>query len=236
MHNKYKLILACLFISLSGLVKGQEITAPQQAIAIDSSYSNGHYLQRLDFFRKMPDQKKEIVFLGNSITEGGEWQELIPGKPVVNRGISGDVTYGVLARLDEVLSARPAKIFLLIGINDMKRGTPNATIVENIKRIVKITKAQSPGTKLYIQSILPINTKMLATAKSYSRLNNALVVDLNQQISAFCVANGIIFINLHPALADSSGELKKELSLDGLHLRASAYILWVEQLKKNKAL
>ncbi len=46
----------------------------QEQVAVDSSYANGHYLQRLDFFKKMPNQKNEIVFLGNSITEGGKWQ------------------------------------------------------------------------------------------------------------------------------------------------------------------
>jgi lysophospholipase L1-like esterase len=228
------LTLLVFIIGLPGLLEAQQIVANDTPVLIDSSYSNGHYLQRLEFFKRMPDQKGEIVFLGNSITEGGKWQELINKKHVINRGISGDVTYGVIARLDEVLSSKPSKIFLLIGINDMKRGIPNSTIVESIKRIVKITKEKSAGTKLYIQTVLPVNEGMLP--KSYSKISNAKVTALNQQIKVLCDQNRLGFIDLNGIFADPEGQLKKELSIDGLHLRSASYILWAKQLKKIKAL
>ncbi|MEQ7801150.1 GDSL-type esterase/lipase family protein [Pedobacter sp. ASV1-7] len=205
-----------------------------QEVVVDSSYANGHYLQRLDFFKKMPDQKNEIVFLGNSITEGGKWQELIPKKNVVNRGISGDVTFGVIARMDEVLASKPERIFILIGINDMKRGTPPRVILNNYKRIIAKIKEASPTTKVYVQSILPINKRMLPV--SYEKLSNANILEFNLKLKGFCEAQGLNYVNLHEVFAGADGELKKELSIDGLHLRSAAYILWAGYLKKLNVL
>lgn len=206
----------------------------QQEAAIDSSYANGHYLQRLDFFRRMPDQKNEIVFLGNSITEGGKWQELVRKKNVVNRGISGDVTYGVIARMDEILSAKPDRIFILIGINDMKRGTPKEVIMDNYRKIIRTVKSKSPATKLFVQSILPINKSMLPAA--YAKLSNAAILEMNVQLKEICEREQLNYVNLHEIFAGKDGELKKELSIDGLHLRSAAYILWAGYLKKIHAL
>lgn len=223
-----KLICTACLIALAGLTNAQE-TAP-----IDSSYINGHYTQRLDFFRKMPNRKGEIVFVGNSITEGGKWQELFPKKKVINRGISGDVTYGILARLDEVLESKPAKIFLLSGVNDMKRGIPNDVILQNFKRMMVMVKMQSPKTKLYMQSVLPVNEAMLPAI--YAQVKNSKINDLNQKLAALCKEMNIPYINLHPALADEKGSLKKEWSIDGLHLRQASYVYWANELKRLKVI
>jgi len=206
----------------------------QETVTIDSSYINSHYTQRLDFFRKMPNRKGEIAFVGNSLTEGGKWQELIRKKNIINRGISGDVTYGILARLDEVLASKPKKIFLMSGVNDMKRGTPNEIILANFKRMMVMVKTQSPKTKLYMQSLLPVNEAMLPA--TYAQVKNSKINDLNQKLEALCKEMNVFYINLHPALADDKGNLKKELSLDGLHLRHASYVYWAEELKRLKVI
>ncbi|RNI29930.1 GDSL family lipase [Rufibacter immobilis] len=206
----------------------------QEAARIDSSYANSHYRMRLDFFRQMPNRKKEIVFMGNSITEAGEWQELVPGKNVVNRGISGDVTWGVLARLDEVLESKPAKVFLLIGVNDLKRGLDPAIIANNHRRILQRIKAESPKTKVYLQSVLPVNEGLLSSA--YQHVTLARISALNQELKSLAQQQGVPFLNLHPALADVQGQLDKELTTDGIHLKLVAYIKWVNQLKQAKVL
>ncbi|WP_407425258.1 GDSL-type esterase/lipase family protein [Arcticibacter sp.] len=198
---------------------------------IDSSYLTNQYSLRLDYFRKMPDRKNEIVFLGNSLTEGGKWQEMIKNKNVVNRGISGDVTYGIIARLDEVVSSKPAKIFLLCGINDMKRGISNEVILGNFSQIIQMIRAASPKTQLYIQSLLPVNEKMLPVA--YAEINNSKINDLNRNLEALCKEKDAAYVNLHPVLADENGSLRKELCIDGLHLRQATYILWTDYLNKN---
>lgn len=201
----------------------------QEKVVIDSSYNNGHYQHRLEFFRAMPDQKKEIVFVGNSITEMGEWQELLPGKPVVNRGISGDVTYGVLARIDEVLSSKPAKIFILSGVNDLKRGIPVDTVAKTFERILVTMKTVSPKTKVFVEGILPVNEGMLAA--QYKKVNNAVIGSLNSLLRALAAKYGYTYVDVAPAVADENGQLKKENTQDGLHLWPAAYIKWVKLLQ-----
>lgn len=209
-------------------------SAFSQEAKIDSNYTNSHYQQRMEFFNKMPHHKNEIVFLGNSITEQGEWQELIPGKPVINRGIGGDNTFGVLARLDDIVAARPKTIFLLIGINDLSRKLPYDVIIRNYRRIIAKIKTGTPKTTLYIQSVLPLNSSM--TTAPYLQGRNPMQMELNRMIKELCAEEKLTYVDLHPLFEDENKELKKELSIDGIHLKASAYIMWVEYLKKMKYL
>lgn len=221
-----------LLVFLFALLQGKA----QEKSVIDSSYANNHYKQRLAFFKQMPDDKKEIIFLGNSITEAGEWQELIPGKSVKNknRGIGGDNTFGVLARLSDVTTYKPKRIFLLIGINNIGRGLPIEVISNNYKRIIQQIKSESPRTKLFVQSVLPMNEKMLKA--EYLKNKKDSVAKLNESIQAIAKVEGIEYINLHPVFADEQGGLKDIYTMDGLHLRPSAYVEWVAFLKRRKLL
>lgn len=109
----------------------------------ERKYSTFYY-QRATLFEELPVTSKDIIFLGNSITNGGEWSELLNNKHVKNRGISGDICMGVYDRLDAILKGKPAKIFLLIGINDVSRGTSADTIVHRIGMITQKIKQESP--------------------------------------------------------------------------------------------
>ncbi len=77
--------------------------------------------------------------------------------PIVNRGIGGDNSFGILARMDEVLRGKPKAIFLMDGINDQLRGIPQELSLENYRQIIKKIKAESPKTKINLESALPIN-------------------------------------------------------------------------------
>lgn len=205
-------------------------TAPK----IDSSYNNTYYQQRMELFRVLPAQKNAILFLGNSITERGPWQELIPGKPVVNRGIGGDNTFGLLARLDSHLVIKPKVIFLLIGINDIGRGLPTEVSASNYRRIVERIRTVCPRAKLYIQSILPMNEKILSAA--YLKNKKDKVIALNNEIRKIAAEYALTFIDLHPVFADEQGELHADMTIDGIHLRPEAYAKWVDYLKAKKYL
>ncbi|MEY4892968.1 MAG: hypothetical protein RIQ34_1580 [Bacteroidota bacterium] len=128
-----------------------------QSQSWDSSYQTTYYDQKLTLFRLLPDTKGEIVFLGNSITDIGEWSEIWQNPTVKNRGISGDITFGVLARLDEVLSSKPKKLFVMIGVNDIARNIPGAVILSNYRRLIDRVQIESPRTQLIMQSVLPTN-------------------------------------------------------------------------------
>ena len=89
-----------------------------QEVTINSVYRI-HYETKLSFFRSMPNEANEIIFLGDSLTELCDWNELLGKNNLKNRGIDGDVINGVIERIDEVVSSNPQKIFLMIGTNDL---------------------------------------------------------------------------------------------------------------------
>lgn len=219
---------------LAGLLAMAAGAKAQDAPSTDSSYANGYYVERVKYFDSLHPIKKSIVFLGNSITEVGEWSEVLPGKPVVNRGISGDNSYGVYARLDQVLAIQPTKVFLLIGVNDVKRGTSIDAIVNNYDRIAAKIKARAPRTKLYFQSILPVTEPILANI--YVKITNAKIKALNERMKVIAARYNCPYIDLHPFFEDANGQLKRELTTDGLHLKPAAYILWANYLKQGKYL
>ncbi|HEU4471957.1 MAG TPA: GDSL-type esterase/lipase family protein [Flavisolibacter sp.] len=208
--------------------------AVQQAGAqanIDSFYKTTYYEQKTTLFRLLPDTKGEIIFLGNSITDIGEWAEIWQNPKVKNRGISGDNTFGVLARLDEVLSSKPDKIFIMIGINDIAKGTPDSVIIANHKKIYgRIAKA-SPATKVYVQSILPTN----ADFTEFSRHQNkdGHVRYINEALKAICASNGLTYVDLYTRFLDKAGKLDKQYTNDGLHINGYGYMLWKQILQEK---
>lgn len=189
----------------------------------DSLFST-YYHQRVSFFREMPVTKKEIIFLGNSITDGAEWAQLFNDLRMKNQGISGDVTAGLLHRLDVVTNRKPAKIFLLIGTNDLARGINADTVLHNIYLLADYVKQQSPKTKLYVQSILPVNDgygKFAGHTK-----NNEIIKQVNGQLQANAAAHQYMYIDLHSYFVRQDGKLEGYFTNDGLHLMGSGYRLW----------
>lgn len=182
--------------------------------------------------KKIKVNKNTIVFLGNSITQVGKWQTLIVDKKVINKGISGDITTGVLARVENCLLAKPEKIFIMIGINDLKIGTAIDTITANQIKIIEKIQRLSPRTKIYMQSTLPVNEGMLASI--YKRLNNVAIAKMNVALKLACKQKRVKYIDLQPLMIDENAELKQALSTDGLHLKPEAYTIWVNYLKVNK--
>ncbi len=189
-----------------------------------------YYYQRATLFEKLPDTKHEIIFLGNSITDGCEWAELFQNKHIKNRGISGDITEGVLARLDEVTRSKPDKVFLLIGINDLSRNIPKDTVFLNICSIAKNIRTASPKTKIYIQSILPVND-VFGLFKGHTN-KTPEVKWVNEQLQDFCKTEEIGYIDLFSRFTNKENDLMDpKYSNDGLHLNGDGYLLWAEIIK-----
>lgn len=220
--RKQLLLLAACFI-------------PAVAFAqVDSSYKNWYYEGRMELYDQLNNQPADILFLGNSITERGEWAELLPGRKIANRGIGGDNTFGVLARLDGVIKQKPKKIFLLIGINDIGRGLPTEVILSNYRQIVSRLTQSLPETKLIIQSVLPMNEGKLPY--DYLKGKAAKVKALNEGIVLITTEFNLTYLNLHELFADGKGELKAGYTKDGIHIEPAAYVDWVNWLKKKKQL
>ena len=188
------------------------------------------YEQRATLFEELPVGSKDIIFLGNSITNGGEWAELFNNKHVKNRGISGDVCMGVYDRLDVILKGKPAKIFLLIGINDLSGGRSADTIVQQISLIIQKIKRDSSKTKLYLQSILPVTDfyKMFGGHTSHWRT----IQSINERLRELSDIEKITYIVLYSSFVDSqTGKMNTVYTNDGLHLVGKGYLKWVEIVK-----
>ena len=221
---KKQLLIAACFLPVLGFAQQK----------IDSSYNNWYYEGRMDLYNQLNNQPADILFLGNSITERGEWAELLPGRKIANRGIGGDNTFGVLARLDGVIKQQPRKIFLLIGINDIGRGLPTEVILNNYHRIVARLTQGLPKTKLIIQSVLPMNEGKLPY--DYLKGKAEKVKALNEGIVNIAKEFNLPYLNLHELFADEKGELKAAYTKDGIHLEPAAYVDWVNWLKQKKQL
>lgn len=194
----------------------------------EKKYSTFYY-QRATLFEELPTSAKDIIFLGNSITNGGEWSELFQNKHVKNRGISGDIAMGVYDRLDPIVKGKPAKIFLLIGINDVARGTSADTIVSHIRLIVDKIKAESPRTKLYLQSVLPVNEHYGMFSGHTSRWQ--VVPQINVLLKQLAEEKQVTYIDLYSRFANSDGKMNIEYTNDGLHLMGKGYLLWRDIVK-----
>jgi endoglucanase len=178
-----------------------------------------------------PQANGPVVFLGNSITEGGDWPALLGDPAVLNRGISGDITYGVLKRLDEVTRHQPSRLFILIGINDIGKGTPSDVIADNYRRIVREVQAASPGTRIYVQSILPVNPQHPRFPRAYDRQDQ--VLEVNRRLREIAASTGVRFIDLAPAVTDAQGRLAEQYTYDGLHLNEAGYRAWADLLRRE---
>lgn len=197
--------------------------------AQERKYSTFYY-QRATLFEELPITSKDIVFLGNSITNGAEWSELFQNKNVKNRGISGDICMGVYDRLDAILKGKPAKIFLLIGINDVNRGTPADTIVSRIGMIARKIKADSPKTKLYLQSVLPVTDHYKMFQGHTSRWQ--VIPEINKGLIRLAAEEGATYIDLYSHFVDEkTGKMNINYTNDGLHLLGKGYVKWVEIVK-----
>ena len=190
-----------------------------------------YYNNKKDIFEALPNDNDEIIFLGDSITDRGEFTEYFNNVNIKNRGISGDTTEGVLNRIDEVVESKPKKIFLLIGINDIGNGVESETIINNYNKIIKSIKDSSPDTKIYVQSILPCNSKLMDDNERNNRRTSKNILEINDDILKLCQKNNVTYIDLTPSFSYKN-ELKKEYTEDGVHLNGNGYLLWIKLIKE----
>lgn len=205
------LVIAVLILAVSGSFLS--VAAPLFRDKVNSKYDRW-----VSQFDELSVQQDDVVFLGDSITRGGSWDELFPQSPIRNRGIGGDTTSGVLARLHQVTSGKPSQVFLLIGTNDITFGESDETIVSNISTIVDRIERESPETQVYVQSVLP-------RAVDYRERIEALNVQIRE-----AVVDRAEWIDLYPLLLDEDGSISAEYSNDDLHLYSAGYTVWVEAI------
>ena len=174
-----------------------------------------YYERRKSFFHRFPVAPGDVVFLGDSITDECRWCELFPEARVRNRGILDDTTSLVLNRLDQVTAGKPAKVFLLIGTNDLGARTPEEEIVRNYRCILAAFKEKSPGTQVFVQSVLPRSAKYKERVEA-----------LNAELFVLAKHFGYVYIDLYPEFLGCDGSIDNQYSFDELHLNGAGYKKW----------
>ncbi|GEC72887.1 Lysophospholipase L1 [Flavobacterium flevense] len=234
----FSLILVCeaLTAQTTPLTDKQKAKLyPHQEIVsrYHNNWTQKHYRQRIALFEKEPLETGDIVFIGNSITEKiKNWDEAFNKPHVRNRGIAGDLTDGVLKRLNEIVYFKPKAVFIMIGINDLfnkhhKEDTgklkydkiiPSAAYVgENILNIAKKVHRQSPDTKIYVRTVLP-------TRRAYLKQD---IVVVNTIIKKNEAKGYYQVLDFYSEFVDANGDLFKELTVDGVHLNDKGYEKWI---------
>ena len=215
---------------IMGLFLATFTVYPQQPAAVaDSSRYSAYWWHSKDMYDHLPDTRNEIVFLGNRITDGAEWYELLGNKRIRNRGISADVTEGILLRLEAITKLKPAKIFIMIGVNDLSRNMTINEITANYTAILERIRAETPKTKVYVQSVLPVNP---ATGMALNHTNKTdLIMELNARLKDLASEFGHTYIDLFSVMADANNHLPRKYSIDGLHLTYEAYRVWSETIR-----
>lgn len=201
-----------------------------QTITWDSTYRPGKYVELVSKFKAEPKSKTDYIFLGNSITAGTDWAKLLNLPQAKNRGISGDISFGVLERLQEVIDGKPAKIFILIGINDISRNIPDSVILKNYKSIISRIRKGSKKTQIYFNTLLPVNSSFERFKNHYGKDEHILW--LNSEIKKLAAKN-VTVIDLYAQFLDKDNHLKAELTKDGLHLIPEGYKVWADFLNST---
>lgn len=193
-----------------------------RTIVRKNTYISPYHEMRELQFALLPKSDRAIIFVGDSLTNQGEWAELLGNANVKNRGISGDTTDGVIARIKQIVEAKPQKIFLMIGTNDIwNDGKSGAEVTRNYKIILETIKAQAPTTQVFVESLLPVNNQEYPI-----KVDNQDLIAVNRQLEKLSKEFGYTYIDLYHKLANGQNQLDPKYTLDGVHLNGKGYLTW----------
>ena len=165
-----------------------------------------------------------IIFLGDSITEWGNWESLLPEFDIANYGVAGNKTYQIIDRVDELFGKEAHQLFLLVGVNDLGDNRFLTEIETDYKRLVELLFSNNVSSEINLVSVLPI--KQSEWEKEGLSLVN--IEELNKIIKDIAKENSFNFVDIYSAFVDTDGELKNEFTTDGLHLSESGYLKYAE--------
>ncbi|AKG22695.1 SGNH/GDSL hydrolase family protein [Calothrix sp. 336/3] len=166
------------------------------------------------------------VIVGDSLSMWFPREKLPGGKLWLNQGISGDTSVGIAKRLSAFAKTKPEVIYVMAGINDLRKGTTDEVILTNHRRIVRTLRQNHPRSVIILQSILP--TRL-------TTVSNLRIRRLNYQLALIAQQEKANFINLYTWFADFQGDLREDLTTDGLHLSQEGYQVWQAALERVEA-
>ncbi|MEZ9514061.1 SGNH/GDSL hydrolase family protein [Vibrio splendidus] len=213
---------------IEGLLAQFDGTTPDseilKAVAVQSEiqqrgHSMSRYIMTSDNHRHFYP-KADLVVFGDSITEWAPWADIFRDVSMVNRGLAGDTTTGMLRRIDTTLNVKPKLVCFMAGINDLAQGYDVDHIYQNYIDILKVW--QENDIRILVQSTLYVGSKLQGL--------NPSVELLNSKISEYCSQQGIAFLDVNSVLSPNQ-TLSNEYSCDDLHLNAKAYQAWSKVLQ-----
>lgn len=178
---------------------------------------------RRRLFETVGTAEGRVVFLGDSITEGGMWPDLFPDLLTSNRGIGGEATYDLLERVDSAIN-EPVAVSLMIGTNDIhgpREMRATDQVVARTNEIVRRIRAAAPDALVLVNSVLPRTSHFAGRIRA-----------INEGYREVAAQHGAQYVDLWPAFVDTTGEaIRRELSRDNLHLTPAGYLAWAEVLR-----
>jgi len=217
--NTLKILLICImfiFSKISGQQNGKN--------DIPIYKRNPNYALQLGIYDVYKTKQADIVMLGNSLTHGANWNELVGRSNIVERGIPSDVTEGIFERMNYVFKLKPKICFLQVGLNDIYNWTPVENIYFNYVRIINLLKAKE---------IIPIIQSTVYAGKKWpnSEERNQEVIKLNKLLLEYALKNEIEFIDLNSKLSNSNF-LNSDLTHDGVHFNGKGFKIWGREVEK----
>ncbi len=213
------LLVAALFAAVVWLFDKPQIVA---GIEVPKSYEGIRgtwFAERIAEIDAMQPAPGGIAFFGDSLTYNGDWDALLPDVQVLNFGIKGDRTDGMINRLPQLIEAEPAFVSLLLGTNDLEYGRSPRQVARRFERIATDIQTALPKAKIVAFAVIP---REAGYAEDVAQL-----ADLYAETGA---RTGIKVINMNDALEDDTGALAEVYTTDGLHLSEAGYELWAGEL------
>ena len=166
-----------------------------------------------------------VVFFGDSITDIWKLAEYFPGKPYINRGISGQTTPQMLVRFrQDVIDLHPKVVVVLAGTNDIAGNTGpmrNQDIEANYASMADLARAN--GIRMVFASVLPVHNYTADAKDFFAQRSPARILALNDWLKDYCAKNRLVYLDYFGALVDDKGMLKREMADDGLHPNDAGY-------------
>jgi len=167
---------------------------------------------------------KQLVFIGDSLTEWGDWQRRFPDDKVTNLGISGETVEGLLDRRERIRAQieTPDYIFLMTGINNIANGQYN--IIEPYREIVRNLTTWYKRSKVVVQSILPVELTWISPE---------VIRDTNRQLEQVARDFSAEYLDVYSLFVDPTGNpLSEGLQEDGVHLSRQGYDVWTKEVDR----
>ncbi|UOE82743.1 GDSL-type esterase/lipase family protein [Vibrio splendidus] len=231
-HHQLSTRLSPFKPHIEGLLAQFDGTTPDsdilKAVALQSEiqqrgHSMSRYIMTSDNHRHF-SPNADLVMFGDSITEWAPWADIFRDVSMVNRGLAGDTTTGMLRRIDTTLNVKPKLVCFMAGVNDLAQGYDVEYIYQNYIDMLKVW--QENDIRILVQSTLYVGSKLQGL--------NPSVELLNSKISEYCSQQGIAFLDVNSVLSPNQ-LLSNEYSCDDLHLNAKAYQVWAEVIQPTVA-